>query len=126
MNIFREHQQVYYINSQTYRKDLLSPYHGIIVPCLQLFSTSLLTRNSKVQGVWRTIVISMITKCKSDHRNDHNILEWESRFTLGLNAAKIPIISKNASNKHCSELNFLRKTQWTHFSIYPKSRAMGL
>ncbi len=31
---------------------------------------------------------------------------------------KIPIISKNASNKNCSELNFLQKTQWKHISIF--------
>ncbi len=36
-----------------------------------------------VKGVWRVSVASMITKCKSDH----NIPEWESTFTLGLNAA---------------------------------------
>ncbi len=30
------------------------------------------------------------------------ILEWESRFTLALNAAKILTESKNASNKSCS------------------------
>ncbi len=30
-------------------------------------------------------------------------------FTLGLNAAKIRITSKKASNKSCSELNFVKK-----------------
>ncbi len=32
---------------------------------------------------------------------------------------KLPIISKNASNKSCTELNFLKKTQWTFISYLP-------
>ncbi len=39
------------------------------------------------KGVWRARVVSMITKCRSDHRSDPNVLEWETRFILGLNAA---------------------------------------
>ncbi len=34
---------------------------------------------------------------------------------------KIPVISKNASNKNYSELNFIQKTQWTHISFGPRS-----
>ncbi len=37
------------------------------------------------------------------------VLKWESRSTLGLNAAKIIDYKKNVSNKNCSELNFLQK-----------------
>ncbi len=37
------------------------------------------------------------------------------KFTLGLNAAKI-IDFNNVSNKTCSELNFLQKSQWAHMS----------
>ncbi len=40
------------------------------------------------KGVWRASVVSMITKCTSDHRSDPGVLEWERRFTLGLNTAK--------------------------------------
>ncbi len=36
-------------------------------------------------------------------------LEWESRFTLGVNAAKNTDYKKNVSNKNCSEFNFLQK-----------------
>ncbi len=47
-----------------------------------------------------------------------NELEWESRFTLRLNTTKnVDYIKKYASNKNCSELNFLQKTQWVHMSI---------
>ncbi len=35
------------------------------------------------------------------------------------------IISKNASNKNWSELNFPQKTHRKHISIYPKSGASG-
>ncbi len=38
----------------------------------------------------------------------------------------MPIISKNVSNKSCSELNFLRKSQQVHTSISPRSVARGL
>ncbi len=39
----------------------------------------------------------------------YNGQEWESRFTLALNTAKILIILKNASNKCRAQLNFLQK-----------------
>ncbi len=32
---------------------------------------------------------------------------------------KIPIISKNSSNKNCSELNVVEKSQWEHMSALP-------
>ncbi len=38
---------------------------------------------------------------------------------------KVQIILKNTSNKNCSELNFLQKTQWTHISISPRSGGKG-
>ncbi len=43
--------------------------------------------------------------------NYYNVLKWESRFTLRLDAAKITDISKKVLNKSCCELNFLQKTQ---------------
>ncbi len=39
---------------------------------------------------------------------------------------KIPIILKIASNKNCSKLNFLKKPQWMHIFISPRSGARGL
>ncbi len=73
----------------------------------------------RVKGVWCNSIISMIIKCWSDHRSDHNLLEWECRFTLGLNAAKN--ISKNASNKNCSELDFLGKNSlYLYFNLPQK------
>ncbi len=48
------------------------------------------------------------------------VLKWESRFNFKLNAAKITIISKNCSNKSCSELNFVQKSQWAHMSPPPE------
>ncbi len=38
---------------------------------------------------------------------------------------QILIISKNASNKSCAELNFLEKTQRTRISVYHRSGARG-
>ncbi len=42
-----------------------------------------------------------------------------SRFVLLLNAAKNTDNIKNASNKNCSEFDFLQKSQWAHMSISP-------
>ncbi len=39
---------------------------------------------------------------------------------------KLPIISKNCSNKSCWELNFIQNSQWAHMSICPKSRTSGI
>ncbi len=52
-------------------------------------------------------------------------LNWRVGDHFGQNIAKKRIISKNASHKSCSELNFLQKTQWTHISIFPRSGARG-
>ncbi len=60
---------------------------------------------------------------KGDHGEYCHSLKWESRFTLGLNAAKITNYKKNCLNKSCWELNFVQKSQWTHFSISPRSGA---
>ncbi len=38
------------------------------------------------------------------------ILEWESKFTLGLNAAKNTNYINKVSIKNCSEFNFQQKT----------------
>ncbi len=32
---------------------------------------------------------------------------------------KIPLASKNASNKNCPELNFPQNSQWTYMSVSP-------
>ncbi len=37
------------------------------------------------------------------------IMEWESRFTLGVNAGKNTDYIKNVSNKNCLEFNFRQK-----------------
>ncbi len=42
----------------------------------------------EAKGVWRASVVSMITKCRIDQRSAPNVLEWKTRFTLGLNTAK--------------------------------------
>ncbi len=42
----------------------------------------------------------------------YNVHKWEIRFTLGLSAAKnTHNIKKKASNKNCSELNFVLKVR---------------
>ncbi len=48
------------------------------------------------------------------------------KFTLELYAAKISIITKNALNESCLELNFLQKSQWVHMYVSPKSGNKGL
>ncbi len=47
----------------------------------------------------------------------YSVLKWESRLTLGINAAKfIDYILKNVLNKSCSELNFQQISQRVHMS----------
>ncbi len=71
----------------------------------------------------------MSIRWKGDHGEMfayYNALKWDSTFILWLNAANIPVISKNASSKSCTELNLLQKTEWTHISIYSWSGARVL
>ncbi len=46
-------------------------------------------------------------------------LERESRFTLGMNAARSTGDIENCSNKNCSKFNFLQKTERTHLPFFP-------
>ncbi len=48
-------------------------------------------------------------------------MDWKSRFTLGLNAAKGMDSIEKCFHPSCAELNFLKKTQWSHISISPES-----
>ncbi len=64
-----------------------------------------------------------LQKCAVFEILTYNTLEWESRFTLGLNPAKNIDYIENCSNESCTKLNFLQKTQWKNISIYPKSGA---
>ncbi len=60
-------------------------------------------------------------------RTSRNIIlywNWESIFTFWL--LKLPIISKNWSNKSCWELNFVQKSQWAHMSVSSRSWTKGL
>ncbi len=49
-----------------------------------------------------------------------------ANYFLGLNTAEIRILLKKASNKSCSELNFIQKSPRAHMSISPQSGARGL
>ncbi len=49
----------------------------------------------------------------------------KSRFNLGVNAVKNTHYIKRISNKSCSELNFVKESQWAHMSIFPQSGARG-
>ncbi len=53
--------------------------------------------------------------------NINLVLKWDSRFIFLLNTAKLPIISKNCSNKSYWELSFVQKSHWAHMSISPRS-----
>ncbi len=60
-------------------------------------------------------------------QTSHIIMYW-NRKVYSLQDSmhrKLPIISKNTSNKSCWILNFLRKTQWMHVSICPRSGGRG-
>ncbi len=52
-------------------------------------------------------------------------VQKESRFTYWLNTAKITNYIKKFSNKSCSELNFVQKSQWAHMSISNRIGARG-
>ncbi len=56
----------------------------------------------------------------------YNVQKWGIEFTLGFNAAKKHIASKKASNKSCSELNFIQKSPRAHMLISHMSGAAGL
>ncbi len=57
----------------------------------------------------------------------YNIQKWESRFSLGLNAAKIVhYMRKHASNNSCLALNSVKKSQWVRMSISLRNGAKGL
>ncbi len=58
---------------------------------------------------------------KRSHISKWQVLKLESRFTLGLKAAKIRIISKKALNKSYGELNFLQKFHWSPVTLSPRS-----
>ncbi len=64
----------------------------------------------KDQYVWNLIM----------YRNGKLNLHW------GLNAAKNTRSIEKASNKSCSESNFVQKSQWAHMSISPTSGAERL
>ncbi len=65
---------------------------------------------SGAKGVWCANVVSMITNRKSDHRSDHNVLKWESRFTLGLNAARNTDYIKQCFKQKLFKIKFPKKT----------------
>ncbi len=44
----------------------------------------------------------------------------------GWTQLKLPIISKNCSNKSCSKLNFVQESQWAYMSISPRKGGRGL
>ncbi len=51
----------------------------------------------------------------------YKALEWESRFTLGLNTVNNNDYIEKCFKQNCTDLNFLQKTQWKHISIYSRS-----
>ncbi len=55
--------------------------------------------------MWRASAVSVITK----RRNDRNVLEWESRFMLGLIAAKNTDYIEKCSEQKLFRSNFPTK-----------------
>ncbi len=70
-------------------------------------------RTSQFYSEWKVcgaiMSFSMITKCWSDHRSDHNLLEWECGFTLGLNAATNTDYIKKCFEQKLFRIKFSRK-----------------
>ncbi len=63
------------------------------------------------KGMWRASVLSMIPKCRSDQESACNVLEWETRFTLGLNTAKNNDYIKKCLKQKLFGMKFPKKTQ---------------
>ncbi len=55
----------------------------------------------------------------------YNVLKQESRFTLELNAAKIRVISKKASNKSCWALKFRTKELVVDYICLPQEWSLA-
>ncbi len=76
---------------------------------------------SGMKGVWCNSVASMITKCWSDHRSDHNLLEWECRFTLGLIAATNTDYIKKCFEQKLFRIKFSRKKSlYVYLNLHQK------
>ncbi len=56
----------------------------------------------------------------------YNVLEWESGFTLGMDAANNTNYIKKSLKQKLFSIKFPTKTLWTHISIFPWSVARGL
>ncbi len=67
-------------------------------------------------------------RCSKDCYLWNIIMLWNGKVDSleGLTLPKLTIISKNCSNKSCSELNFVQKCHWTRMSITPRSGATRL
>ncbi len=74
---------------------------------------------------WRVNVTSRITKCRSNHRRDHNILEWESKFTLGLNAATNTDYIKKCFQQKLFRIKFPRKNLVDAYLYLPQKWNYG-
>ncbi len=70
--------------------------------------------------MWRISVASMITKCRSDRRNDHNVLEWESRFTLGPRVATDTDYIKKCFQQKFFGIKFPRKNSVDAYLYLPQ------
>ncbi len=92
---------------------------------------------------WKLVGIKLITKKSvdtslsspgvelGDSKDCHFpniIMYWNCKLeTLkGWTLPKLVIITRNTSNKSCSELNFLQKSRWVHFIILLRNGARGL
>ncbi len=56
----------------------------------------------------------------------YNILDWKSRFTLGLNTTKTTSYIKKCFKQKLFGIKFLTKTSWTYTSITSRSGAKEL
>ncbi len=85
-----------------------------VFPHLQQFVTTNLMHSTFVMV---TLLLCSSCACSSRHSF---IIHWNEtvRSLYGCTLQNIPIISKNASNKSCIELNFLQKTVRKRIFIY--------
>ncbi len=56
----------------------------------------------------------------------NTIMHWNGKVHFGAEHCKKPIISKNALNKSCAELNFLKKTSVGAYLYIPQEWSQGL
>ncbi len=106
--------------------------YGLTLPKIRIISKNSLNKSSRVlnfvqKSQWAHMFISHRSGARRLERlicfKYYIILRRESRFILASMLPKLPTISENGPNKSSWALNSVRKSQWVHMSIFPRSGA---